>query len=236
MGEVQYPRNPLTEAMESLSRINAAHGHGLPVHTGEAPPAVRSAAMREPQPVEEPLTPEEHERLNALARAAGIQDPRLGNAPEPGSGPQSLYDSMSLEEVMALSAPVHPRVPDPPMDRMTAREAVAHVTQRAYGPTPVNPVTLPPAPRIPNFRNVQGIDLIEGVVYVDDLSFTIPKPDVAEFRRYAVEIARAMITQQMDEALDNFAQMAAEDLDGRNETGSESMDADVQREPERDRT
>lgn len=237
-GSVEYPHNALTEMMERVSMLNAANRGRAgvsPAHTGAAPPSVQSAAMREVQPIEEPLSAEERAELDAKARSLGIVDERLGNTapigPQGGDPSQDVYANMSIEEVLAAGASVRPANAPVPMTRTNPQQAAALQRQA----TPPATVTATPQPRLPNFQNIQGIDLQLGVVYVDDMPFRIPEVDTREFRRYALEVARASIMQQMDEALNLATQETAEDLDAE-ETEPESLDATVQREPEGDRT
>jgi len=55
-------------------------------------------------------------------------------------------------------------------------------------------------PRLPNFQNVQGIDLIRGVVYVDDMEFPISSSRVAEYRRDVMEVVKTEIMRSLEEA------------------------------------
>lgn len=60
-------------------------------------------------------------------------------------------------------------------------------------------------PRLPDFAQVGGIDLIRGVVYLDGMEFPIPEGDVAKYRLYVIEIAHADITRRLAEAMQLYA-------------------------------
>ena len=223
---VDYPQNDFTRMIESVSRANAAGLRSPVVSDGEPRPSVQTPAMRRPTPIiEEPLSAQEHAELNRLAIEAGVQDPRLGNVSEGptggmgGDASQDQYANMTMEEVLAQGASVRQPAPpahiagDPVMTRQNRGGLIGRPQppQHAY-PTPA-PVVIQ-QPRLPNFKNVQGIDLITGDVFVDDMAFKITALDLSEFRRYAVEVARASIMKQLDEALSLVSQETAEDTNG----------------------
>lgn len=233
MSGVEYPVNDFTRMIEMTSRINAAGGMASSAATGEPPPAVQSAVMRQPQPVEEEMSAEERAALDREAIAAGVVDPRLGNAPgQTGEAvpSQDQYANMTMEEVLAAGAPV-------PMTRQkgstpTGRVQGALANRSLPGPARM---VVPAPPRLPNFRNVQGFDLISGEVLVDDMAFKIPGEDLAEYRLRAVEIARECIMNQLEEALDLFTPGTAEVEDG-GIAGTQGENAAVQPVAEGDRT
>lgn len=219
---VEYPQNDFTKMIERVSRANQSGLRSPIVSDGEPRPSVQTPAMRTPAPViEEPMSAAEHEELNRLARAAGIHDPRLGNVNEGptggtgGDATQDQYANMTLDEVLAEGASVHQHAGDPSgapgspvMTRQNRNGLVGASRQTArefLGQAVPAPVVIQ-QPRLPNFKNVQGIDLITGDVFVDDMAFKIPTLDLSEFRRYAVEVARASIMKQLDEALSQVTQ------------------------------
>jgi hypothetical protein len=244
-GPVEYPQNDFTRMIDMTSRVNAAGGgRGLPVHTGEQPPAVTSQAMREPSQVEESLSFEEKLRLDQLAREAGVQDERLGNVTAPtgeGSPTQDQYANMTMEEIIAMSggaaAPAaSPSVaPAPILTRQTRNGLLSGPVTNASPPARVVTQVVTQPPRLPNFRNVQGLDLITGEVFVDDMSFKMSPADLSEFRRYAVEVARAEIMKQLEEAMNLFTQETAEDEDG-GFSATEEADAPLQPDAKGNRT
>lgn len=220
-GQVEYPRNELTEMIERVAQGNRSGVHGGVPTSAEPRPSVQSAAVgREVvPPVEEPMTLEERMELDRLAREAGVQDDRIGSTPAPGG-------YATFEEAMAAGAPVNPpAIPPPvsPQQRTGHRETLVRTVERNQSPPP---------PRLPNFKNVQGIDLISGVVYVDDMEFPIPELDLSDFRRYAVEVARADIMKKLEEAVGLFTQSeSAEAPDEETVHTPESTDASLQPEP-----
>jgi len=202
MSGVVYPKNDFTQMIEAVSRRNVAGG-GIPNLPGEPLPNVRSAGLGQPvenDPTNQPLSAQEIMELNAAAAAAGVKDERIGTADaEPVGG----YGS--LEEAMAAGMPVN-------APSVVAAEVVRQRQPRA------SVVQTVVQPRLPNFRNVQGIDLITGVVYVDDMEFKIPAGDLASFRQYVVEIAKNEIMKQLEEATSMFAR-GAEATSGGEATG-----------------
>jgi hypothetical protein len=72
-------------------------------------------------------------------------------------------------------------------------------------------------------------------VFVDDMSFKISALDLSEFRRYAVEVARADIMRQLEEAMNLFTSETTEDTDG-GEAEAEAAHEAVQPVAEGDRT
>lgn len=107
----------------------------------------------------------------------------LGDEPEGEANPYP-----SLEAAISTGAPVESRV--------TAREFLASRSASF--------------PRLPDFAQVGGIDLIRGVVYLDGMEFPIPEGDVAKYRLYVIEIAHADITRRLAEAMKLYAPAPAE--------------------------
>lgn len=60
------------------------------------------------------------------------------------------------------------------------------------------------APRLPDFKKVQMIDLVRGVVFVDSMEFPMAPEDVEAYRRWCVEVVRAAIVSQLNSALEEF--------------------------------
>lgn len=113
----------------------------------------------------------------------------LGILP-PLEGEQGAYGT--LEEAMNAGQPVNQRV----------------VAERM--------VPTPPA-RLPDLRNIQGIDLQLNVAYVDNLDFPIPPEDAERLRRYVIELVRNQVTEAFNQAIaemDNPATLVAEGKDG----------------------
>ena len=62
------------------------------------------------------------------------------------------------------------------------------------------------APRVPDFRKVEGIDLINNAVVVDGLTFPLSAEQALELRQMVVETARAAIMEKLDEAMKLFTE------------------------------
>jgi len=84
--------------------------------------------------------------------------------------------------------------------------------------------------RLPDFRKVEGIDLLRGYAMVDGMEFPIPTEKASEFKRFVVETARAAIMESMEEAVGLFTTPeTAEVEDGGSTTGTAPA---VQQQPE----
>lgn len=196
--------NPLTQMMSRVKQINAAAGmpagrgaSDQPIQVGSGP-SVRSAAMQNPPP----LTPEEQARRDAAARKLGILPP------DPDEDP----NYPSLEAAMEAGMPVPS--PEPPVERMTAREFInAHperaAVQARFDQVGVGAFSPPPTVRLPDFRKVTGFDFFRNVIYIDGLEFDIPEDDVRDMKRYAVDIALNQVVKHLAEALVAFGVPAA---------------------------
>lgn len=167
--------HPSNILTQAMDRVAEMNRGGVPRSAGVASATSPPTARSADLGTEVPLSEAERAELDAKARAAGIVDPRLGPAPE-GAYP-------SLDEAIAAGAP--------------ARSA--RITQ--------DRVTVPPVavPRLPNFRNVQGIDLLRNRVLVDDMEFPITEDQAREFKLFVVETARGAILEKLSEADGLFA-------------------------------
>jgi hypothetical protein len=211
---VQYPQNDYTRMIEATRSANASGVRGIGVASASPLPTAQSADLG--RVVEEQarpeLTPAERAELDAQARAAGIMDERIGTAPE---GTASAYSSQ--EDAVAAGAPV-----------VRTPRAVVTPTGRVVTSALVPPIV---APRLPNFRKVEGIDLLRDRVLIDGMEFPISAEDARGFKEFVVETARAAIMEKLNEAVGLFASPeTAEDPNG----GStpEGTSTEVQREPE----
>lgn len=195
---VQFPSNDFTRMIEAVGRQNAAGGGVSGIASGEPQPAVRSRALgrvvEQTAPPEAPLSPQEVFELNQAAIAAGVHDDRLGNAGAAEGGGTAQDQYATLEEALAAGSSV--RVPVVPP---------GSGTRHASDPRLTNPPA-PSAPRLPNFKNVQGICLITGAVFVDDLEFQMDPVHLTELRKYAIETARDAIMLRLEEAVSLFTQ------------------------------
>lgn len=106
------------------------------------------------------------------------------------------------------------RAQEIPTARMTAREFLRHVPAGGQIAFPT---------RLPNFVAVEGIDLVRNTVTIDGMKFDITEEEAAEFKQFAVNRARAVIMQNLDQAANLFATPGVTD---------EGQAPEVQREPE----
>lgn len=223
-----FPENDFTRMIDMTRGGNLSGVRRVGVASATPLPTVQSAALGRPVEEPPPLTREEREELDRQAIAAGVLDPRLGNQNTDGTpaGVQNNYASM--EEALAAGAPVNaPPTSDPTESRQTAREFLAHniargqvdLTQRAAAQAAIL------APRIPNFRQVEGIDLVRNTVVLDGLAFPITDEKAAELKQFVVEVARDAIMTKLEEAAASFAALKlfavpAEAKDGGESTGA----------------
>lgn len=189
-----YPQNELTEMIEEVARLNAAGGGGArrmpapgPV-SAEPGPTVRSAAMGQPVAPLPPLSPEERMELDQKARELGIM-------PRDDEPVGEVY--ATLADAIAAGASVHPPVAVPPPNPPGSLGAALTPRERAQFPQP----TVVRMTRLPDFKKVQGIDLIRGVAFVDSLEFTMDAATVADLRTLVLGLARESIMAQFDAAL-----------------------------------
>lgn len=171
--------NPLTRMIERAGQRQAGSDRREAPVDAGSLPSARSAVLG--QEVMPPLSIEERAELDAKAAALGILPPG-----ETSEGPYG-----TLDEAMKAGA----SVPEP-AQRMPAQ---ASTTQR---PTVAGV-------RMPDFTKIGGIDLIRDVVYLDGLEFSIPKEDADQFRLYAIQIAHAVMTTRLNEAVASIGAIAA---------------------------
>jgi hypothetical protein len=195
--------NALTRFMRQVADTNAAAG--LPAGRSAGGPAgvdpptrVRSNAMNSPLPVR-PLSPEERAELDQKARAIGIM---------PKDELDELTDPDDEDECVALSEqeklnPTASAIPTPGSIRNPARAtAPSQILNEARGPyvafTPLK------KSQLPDFRNVEGFDLINNTIRVDGMIFPIPLEDVLAMKSYAVQIVLDHVVAQLAKALIEF--------------------------------
>lgn len=203
---VDYPNNEFTQMIEQVGHRNRTGVSGV---ASAAPlPTVQSADMGlvvdDPA---QPLSPERKAELDRLAIEAGVVDERL---PADVGGQYA-----SLDEAVRAGRSVE-----------VTRVSGTSIPAGTYAS-----LVTPVVPRLPDFSRVQEIDLVDGVVVVDGMTFPIPAADLLEFKRYAVATARESIMDRLNEAEGLFVQPAtAEDTNGGLATGDEAHE--VQQRPD----
>jgi len=215
----EYPDNEFTRMIEMTRAENAGSRPG--VASATPMPTVRSADLGREVVDPPPLSPAEIEERNRLAREAGVVDPRIGPTETPGP-------YASLEEAVAVGAPVP----------MTAREFIGAQKQapldvRELYMRPGRVIGLGPVSRMPDFRNVEFIDLKLGVVRIDGMEFAMPRGDVIEYKQYVIAIARQAIMDQLEEA--EVLLTAPDMAEAVDEGGAASAVETVQQQPEGNR-
>lgn len=204
---VEYPTNALTRLIEGTASQNQSGVRHSGVASATPVPSVRSADLGRPVEEDTPLSLEERQELDRLAQEAGIKDERLAQDESLGGQYGTFEEALAagaaadLEPVYTASALAH-------------RENYAEATAQARAR--MNRRAEPQAPpRLPDFRNVEGIDLLRNVVMVDGMEFAITDEDARVFRQFVVETAHAQITERLNEAMSLFTSVATpEDTDG----------------------
>lgn len=213
MASVEYPQNEFTRMIEGVASRNRSGGHGEGVASATPLPTAQSADLGREVPALAPLTDAENTELNRLAVEAGVRDPRLGmSAEEQQASYKSLEEAI---EAGAFAKDLDVRVPVVGLagiSRQTAREFVGSRT------------------RLPDFRRVEGIDLLRDVVMIDGMEFPISPGKALDFKQFVVTTARNAIMEKLNEASGLFALPAkAEVVDG---GIAEATAPEVQRESE----
>jgi hypothetical protein len=218
------PSNELTQMIEAVAARNRGGVVSLPPERGsvisaDSQPTVRSAELGTVVR-QAPLSAEESALLDRMALESGlVRGPvtpgirnMLNNAAE--EGPYG-----SLEDAIRAGAPVG--MSDEEIAAQAVRFREPEPVRRAIGErgpvqTPRQFIAAQPAsqlPRLPDFKQVQIIDLINGKVYVDGLEFVLTKEQSQMLRRFAVQTAKEQIQKSLDTAL---AALDAEGSDGSN--------------------
>lgn len=196
---VDYPDNDFTRMIGAVSSGNRSGVRSMGVASATPLPTARSAELGQ-EVTEPPLTLEERAHYDQLAREAGIQDERLDKA-----SPGGTYDS--LEDAMNAGASVHP-------DPVVTHVSGGFVAGPSSDPRKSGRVSSSTS-RLPNFKNVEGIDLLRDVVMVDGMEFPISLAEARKFRQFVVETARETILARLHEAMERFATPeSAEGTDG----------------------
>lgn len=68
-------------------------------------------------------------------------------------------------------------------------------------PSPQHRPEVVSPPRIPNFKNVQGMDFHRNIAYVDGFEIELPEEDVKRFKIYVIQLAVDFVTQQLAKAI-----------------------------------
>ena len=169
------------------------------------------------------------ERGTPIARASG-ETPMVSAQVIPAS----MAAPLSVEEVEARDAAakaigVLPRdeetqeieeISEPGFPRQTAREFMA---QNPMGPQAVLQASYNKGSRLIDFKKIQGIDLIRGIVWVDGFEIKIPQTDISKFKRYALDLAVNFVTEQLAAAMAELTPLQEEVNDTDTQTEGETL-------------
>jgi len=228
-----FPNNEWTQMIEAV-RARNLRGAPMPAdegvpQVGTPMPTVRSAELGRPvappaDNPDRPLTAQEIEELNQAALQSGLVvgpvNPSLARTLDGGGGSDDTSYA-TLEEAIAAGAPVG-----------ADEAAVAEGAMRFREPMPTSPTipvrsprmvvgaqrqtarefiaAQPQLPRLPDFKKVQMIDMVNGKVYVDGLEFSLELGELKTLRKFCVTKAKDQIQKALDAALKELA----EDTDG----------------------
>jgi hypothetical protein len=225
----ETPTNDFTRMIELVHARNQGvpvdlpRSIGVPI-AGTPLPSARSADLGRPvdlPPADRPLTPDEIDDLNRQALASGlVQGPvnpaiaRTLETVEPDAQYASLEDairagaSVDMDEAAIEEAAQRHRAPGaPPIMRVRPPVGGQVVVAGSVG-RPVKEVLA--LPKLPDFKKVQMIDLVNAKVYVDGVEFMVTPDELKMLRKFAVTKAKEQVQQLLDEALKSLA----EDADG----------------------
>lgn len=225
---VEYPRNDFTDMIEETSRQNVTGVRRAGVASALPLPTVRSSDLGQEIPEQAPLSPDELAELNRLAASIGMKDERIGTADvSPGA-------YATLEDAINAGAPVAPVERVPAGTQGMALEQVARNQSLGaqQGRQNARQFLAAAVPRLPDFRRVEGIDLMHNRVLVDGMEFPITEMEAMGFKKFVVETARTAIMDKLSEADDLFVQpVTAEDTPNGGSTATGADEA-VQRQSE----
>ena len=151
-----------------------------------------------------PVTP-------GIAAAAENLDTQYGSLEEAirAGAPVGADDEAIALAARAFREPPPPALPPvrmPVGGRAPQQQIVGRQTAREFIGQPVEQL-----PRLPDFRKVQMIDLVNGKVYVDALEFNLTKEQLQMLRKFCVTTAKEQIQKSLETAL---AALDAEDTNG----------------------
>jgi hypothetical protein len=221
--------NRFTQLIDRVAQINAENGQPAGRAASQAAEnfvsAIPAGLVRSMRPAEAdrmsfrppPMSPEEREMANAQAQALGIVE--SDDMPMPDRGPA---DGPSEEEIEAMlpsrfrtDPATQPRGSSPqPVGGMRGTELPSGVPFQAAATVH----GMAAARAMPNFRNVEGFNLLRGVVVVDGMEFPLPEVDIQDMKKYALQIVLDAMVIQVAQALIEFgvpkemAEVAAEKL------------------------
>lgn len=230
--------NAVTRMIQRVAEHNAAEGkpagrafeqagrfsRTIPAHVfNKMSPQQQARALAIP----EGMTPQEFAMANARAGALGLTGDDDDDMPIMGSqqGEQSI-EGVTDEEVEAMlqeakiARPGAAPTQAAPAPTVTApevpRERTQFVTGLQHAPVPSGAAFSSKA--MPDFRKVEGVNLIKGVVIVDGMEFPMAAVDVQDMKKYAVTVVLEHTVFQLAQALIEFgippemAKEAAENL------------------------
>jgi hypothetical protein len=230
----EFPNNEWTQMIEAIHHRNEsgmsltpAEIRGVPT-VGTPMPSVRSPELGRPV-VGQQLSSEEIEDLNRRAIESGMVvgpvNPSIASTLASNGGmDDSPYGS--LEEAIAAGAPVG-------VDAETvSREAARYREVLPSSPTiqvrtPIGSfgarsreaqlvarhADSPSLPRLPDFKKVQMIDMVNGKVYVDGLEFSMSHEEIKQLRKFCVTKAKEQVQASLDAALKALAEDVGEEGD-----------------------
>lgn len=227
----EFPNNEWTQMIEQV-RARNERGMSLPPErgvptVGTPMPAVRSADLgrpaANPADAQRPLTVEEIEALNQEALRSGlVRGPINASVARTLDGSGAMIDGEpvqygSLEEAIAAGAPVTADEESIAEGAMRYREAPPSTPVVRVGPARVigdrhtarefiaaHPA--PALPRLPDFKKVQMIDMVNAKVYVDGLEFALEPSEHKMLRKFCVTKAKDQIQKALDAALKELAE------------------------------
>lgn len=87
----------------------------------------------------------------------------------------------------------------------------------------MNIPAVPTSPRLPDFSKIQGLDLVQGLLYVDGMEFPMPDVDVVEFKRYAIRVVQFAIQERLAASFTELGLGIGEGTSGGTDSGMQVM-------------
>lgn len=184
--------NPFTRLINRVAEINAMDGKpagraasqaaehfrpAIPEHQFKhMTPGQQRAVLHAPE-----FDLQEMREAQARAQALGVIDTDEDDLPPTMQGP-------SMEDIEAM------------IPQRLARTAAATAPSPA-GPRVPQGVRQTGGARMPDFKKVEGFDLLNEQVIIDGMAFPIPKDGVTDLKKFAIEIALAAVTVNLAQAL-----------------------------------
>lgn len=197
--------NSFTRLIDRVSQMNANEGKPAGRAASQAAEhfitAIPAGRVRSLKPAEAarldfvppPLSPDEVMAANAQAAALGIVDNDELPMPNMGDGPTDTTGGPSEEEIEQMLPARFRAGPSPAAGPAVVPSGVPLAPEAAR--------TILNSRAMPNFRNIQGFNLVTGVAIVDGVEFPLTETDVRDMKKFALHVVLDSMVIQVAQAL-----------------------------------